>query len=200
MSTQKLLIATHNQDKFKQICRLLQNTNYQLISLSDLNIQQTVDETGSTYEENATLKATSYAQLAGISTLADDSGIEIDALNGEPGIYAARYAGPNKTPQERAEFILDKMKNVPLERRSAQFVVVLALSEPSGKTKLYRGVKHGSITTKLRGSIFKHFIYNPIFLIPEYNKTLSELTDLGIDWHTDSARGIALHKLLQNLS
>ena len=200
MSTNKLLIATHNQDKFKQICRLLKDTNYELVSLSDLGITHDVAETGSTYEENATLKAKAYAKLSGIPTIADDSGIEIDALNREPGIYASRYAGLNKNSQERAEFILEKMKGVPQEQRGAQFIVVIARVEPSGQTQLYRGVQHGFITTELRGSIFKHFIYNPIFLLPEHNKTLSELTDLGIDWHTTSARGQALHKLLQDLS
>lgn len=195
----KLLIATHNQDKFNQIRTILKNTPYELLSLSDLHIDHDVEEIGNSYEENATLKAKAYAQLSGILTLADDSGIEIDALNGEPGIYASRYAGQNKTPKERAEFVLNKMKDVPLDKRSAQFVVVIALVDPYSNTTLYRGIQRGFITTELRGSIFKHFIYNPIFLLPEHNKTLSELTDLGINWHTTSARGIAMSKLLKNL-
>ena len=113
----KLLIATHNKDKFEEISMFFVSLSMEIISLNDLGINTTVDETGNTFEENAALKANVYSKESGLLTLADDSGLEVGFLGGEPGIYSARYAGENASDQDRISLLLRKLKHIPLNLR-----------------------------------------------------------------------------------
>ena len=134
-----------------------------------------MDETGSTFEENATLKAETYCQLAGVMTLADDSGLEVDALGGEPGVRSARYAGPDATDAERIEFLLGKLKGSDPDTWTARFRCVIAIAEPGRATTLYSGSCEGRIVSEPRGE--NGFGYDPVFLFPDMSLTMAELSD-----------------------
>jgi XTP/dITP diphosphohydrolase len=171
----KLLIATHNNKKFTELQLLLHSTGFKLISLSELGISQEIDETGTTFEQNAELKAAGYLRLSGFPTLADDSGLEVEALNGEPGVYSARYGGTNAaSDQDRTKLVLQNLAQSGSQNRMAQFKCVVALAFPEQTIELYNGVCTGEITNEPRGD--NGFGYDPIFLIPRLNKTLAELT------------------------
>jgi len=169
----KLLIATHNQGKLKELSSLLEGVPFELVSLSDVGIAHDVDETGNTLEENATLKAETYASLSGLSTLADDSGLEVEALGGEPGVGSARYAGEGATDQDRIDLLLKNLADKP-QPWNARFRCVVAIARPSEAVGLHSGECLGAIITELRGS--NGFGYDPVFLIPQVSKTMAELT------------------------
>ena len=171
----KLLIATHNNKKFTELKSLLRSTSFDLISLSDIGVTEEVNETGTTFEQNACLKAKGYLQLSGLPTLADDSGLEVEALNWEPGVYSARYGGPSASDQDRVELILRHLAQSGDKNRSAQFRCVVALAFPENPLEVYNGICKGEISTIPRGE--NGFGYDPIFLIPHLNKTLAELTN-----------------------
>ena len=173
-SRPRLLIATHNKGKLRELTELLGDVPYELVSLGDLGIHHDVDETGVTFEQNATLKAETYCALAGIKTLADDSGLEIDALGGEPGVRSARYAGPDATDAERVEFLLDKLDGINPEAWSARFRCVIAIAEPDRPTSLYLGSCEGRIVSEPRGH--NGFGYDPVFLFPGIGLTMAELS------------------------
>ena len=158
-SSPKLLIATRNMGKLRELTELMGDIPYELVSLGELGIDQDVEETGATFEENATLKAEAYCELAGIMTLADDSGLEVDALGGEPGVRSARYAGPDATDAERVEFLLEKLAGTDPETWSARFRCVIAISEPGRATTLYSGSCEGRIVSEPRGE--NGFGYDP---------------------------------------
>ena len=170
----KLLIATHNNKKFTELKSLLRSTSFDLISLSDIGITEEVNETGTTFEQNACLKAKGYLHLSGLPTLADDSGLEVEALNWEPGVYSARYGGPSASDQDRVELILRYLAQSGDKNRRAQFRCVVALAFPENPLEVYNGICKGEITTIPRGE--NGFGYDPIFFIPHLNKTLAELT------------------------
>ena len=170
----KLLIATHNTGKLRELTELLGDIPYELVSLGDLGIHYDVDETGVTFEQNATLKAETYCELAGIKTLADDSGLEVDALGGEPGVRSARYAGPDATDAERVEFLLDKLNGTDPDTWSARFRCVIAIAEPDRPTSLYQGSCEGRIVSEPRGD--NGFGYDPVFLFPNIGLTMAELS------------------------
>ena len=142
MPPPKLLIATHNSGKMREYRHLLQDTPYELLSLDDLGIDQDVEETGETFAENSRLKAAGYAQLsrekspqAPTLVLADDSGLEVDALGGRPGVHSARYGGPAcATDQDRVRLLLSRLEGVPWEKRTARFRCVIAIAIPPGST------------------------------------------------------------------
>jgi len=144
-----------------------------LLSLRDLQLAIDVEETGTTYAENAELKARAYAQVSNILTLADDSGLEIDALGGAPGVQSARYLGSEISYEERFRVILEQLKGLPLDRRSARFRCVIALVEPLGNIRMVEGVVEGVIAEGPRGT--NGFGYDPIFSLPELGKTFAEL-------------------------
>ena len=175
VSRPRLLIATHNRGKLRELTELLGDVPYELVSLGDLGIYHDVDETGSTFEENATLKAETYCELAGVITLADDSGLEVDALGGEPGVRSARYAGPNATDADRVKFLLGKLAGTDPETWTARFRCVIAISEPNGPTPLYSGSCEGRIVSEPRGE--NGFGYDPVFLFPDISLTMAELSD-----------------------
>ena len=169
----KLLIATNNQGKVRELKELLQGINFEVVTPAELNIRLEVDETGTTYEENALLKAVAFCKVSGLLTLADDSGIEVDALNGEPGIRSSRYAGENAKDSDRVNFLLNKLKDVPEEKRTAHFRCVITIASPDGRVEYCQGRCDGAIITAIRGN--EGFGYDPIFYFPELGKTMAEL-------------------------
>ena len=126
----RLLVATHNRGKLQEFRTLLGGAPFDLVSLPDLGVTGDVEETGSTLEENAALKARTYASMTGVATLADDSGLEVDALGGEPGVRSSRYAGDNATDAQRIDFLLSRLGDIPEDRWTARFRCVLAIAWP----------------------------------------------------------------------
>ena len=169
-----LLIATNNSGKLVELRRLLCVTSFDLLSLKDVGIVHEVAETGTTFEENALLKASTYSGQSGMLTLADDSGLEVDALDGAPGVLSARFAGADATDQERNEYLLDRLIGVRGRLRSARFRCVLALASPGAPTQLFEGECRGHILQSPRGS--NGFGYDPIFLLEGSDKTTAELS------------------------
>ena len=171
-----LLIATNNSGKLKELTELLAESPYTPVSLADVGIDEEVAETGSTFEENAALKATSYSRLSGLLTVADDSGLEVEPLDGEPGPLSARYAGQGATDSQRIAFLLCRLQNISEDLWNARFRCVIALASPERSTPLdlYQGECRGRIVRERRGSF--GFGYDPVFLVPELGKTMAELT------------------------
>ena len=169
----KLLIATGNRGKFSEFRELLAGIPYELVSLADLNITQAVQETGTTYEENARLKAEAYARASGLLTLADDSGIEVAALGNEPGVHSARYGGEGLSDAGRVDLLLSNLAKHPAMPRTARFVCVIAIAQPGREPRFVRGECPGVIASEPRGQ--NGFGYDPVFLLPELGKTMAEL-------------------------
>lgn len=170
----RLLLATTNRGKLAELSALLDGAPFTLVSLADVGIEQDVDEVGATLEENATLKATTYARLSGLPALADDSGLEVDALGGEPGPLSSRYAGPGATDAGRIAFLLGKLENIPEERWTARFRCVITISWPREQMELFTGECWGRVIRDSRGS--NGFGYDPVFLLPDLGKTMGELS------------------------
>ncbi|HZU68291.1 MAG TPA: XTP/dITP diphosphatase [Ktedonobacteraceae bacterium] len=168
-----LLLATTNVHKLEEFRAIFADLPYRLLSLQDIQLQMDVEETGSTFAENAELKAHTYAGASGLLTLADDSGLEIDALEGAPGVFSARFAGRDTSYQERFRLILERLEGLPVEQRGARFRCAIALAEPSGYTRIVEGVIEGVIADAPRGE--NGFGYDPIFLVPELGMTTAEL-------------------------
>lgn len=174
MSKAKLLLATKNPAKEREYLLLLQGIDYEIVTLADVGIDQVVSETGKTLEENAALKAKAYASLSNLIALADDSGLEVDALGGEPGALSARFAGEGASDKERIDYLLVKLSGVPGEERAARFVCVIAIASPEGDVKLCRGACGGIIAFEPKGE--NGFGYDPIFYLPELGRTMAELS------------------------
>ena len=171
----RLLIATHNPGKVREYGDLLREAAVELVSLSEVGINDVIPEEGSTYAENALAKARGYAALSGMVTLADDSGIEVDALGGAPGIHTARYAGEGADDTERNALLLRSLEGVPEAERTARFRCVIALAWPEGHSTVAEGVVEGRIALEPRGQ--HGFGYDPIFFLPEYGCTMAELPE-----------------------
>ena len=174
MSKPKLLLATNNRAKVREYARLLKGMPYHIVSLEDVNISEQVEETGASFEENAILKAKRYCELSGLTTMADDSGLEVNALGGEPGVRSARYAGEDASDKERIEFLLKKIVDVTWEKRQAQFKCVIAIAYPDGKVQICQGQCSGILTFAPLGD--NGFGYDPIFYLPDLHKTMAELS------------------------
>ena len=172
----KLLIATTNPAKFKEYKELLKNLPLKLVSLKDLGIKNKVNESGKTFEENAIKKAKFYSKLTNLPTLADDGGLEIDYLKGEPGIKSHHWPGYEATDQELIEYTLKRLKGVPWRKRGAQFRVVLALAIPGKKVLTFEGKKRGIILTKPRGKLIPGYPYRSIFYLPKQGKSFNEIS------------------------
>lgn len=190
-----LLLATNNQGKVKEYRSLLKGIPLQLVSLADVGIITVVDEVGGSLEENARLKATVLASESGLLALADDSGLEVDALNGEPGRLSARYAGEGASDRDRINYLLSRMKDVPWERRSARFRCVIAVAAPGGQVGICSGECPGFIALEPKGE--NGFGYDPVFSLPELGKTMAELPS-GIK-NQFSHRGRAAKKVYRLL-
>lgn len=169
----KLLLATANPGKIREYRHLLRDLPFKLVTLAEEDINAVVAEQGASFEENARLKAIAYARLSQLTSLADDSGLEIDALGGKPGVHSARFAGEKSTDETKIGNLLAKLKDVPKEKRTARFKCVIAIASPTGKVALCSGECHGLIALESRGE--DGFGYDPIFYIPELDKTMAEL-------------------------
>jgi XTP/dITP diphosphohydrolase len=169
----KLLLATSNPGKIREYCILLDSIGYEITTLAEEGIAEVITESGNSYEQNARLKAIAYARLSQLIALADDSGLEVDALNGEPGIKSARFAGNATTDTEKVNLLLARLSGVPWEGRTAHFRCVIAMATPEGQCQICSGECPGIIALKPRGE--KGFGYDPIFFLPELGKTMAEL-------------------------
>jgi len=170
----KLLLATNNRAKVEEYRRPLLGITYAIVNLADVGIEIIVDETGATFEENAALKAKTYANLSKLLTMADDSGLEVDALGGQPGVLSARYAGEEATDKERIDFLLVKLGDTPWEKRTARFRCIIAIASSEEEAELFTGECQGIIAFKPTGE--KGFGYDPIFYLPQLGKTMVELS------------------------
>lgn len=172
----KIIIATKNKGKVKEFETLLGPMGFQVQSLLDYPNSIDVEETGTTFEENAILKAEAIANEYQRVTIADDSGLEIDYLGGKPGIYSARYAGPEKNDDANIDKVLEELFSVEeVEDRSGRFACALALSTPGQKTKTVVGYCEGFIAKERRGE--NGFGYDPIFIVKDFHKTMAELSN-----------------------
>lgn len=169
----KLLLATNNRGKACEYKSLLSGVPFELVTPAEVGISTEVEEVGRSFEENARLKATTLARESGLLTLADDSGLEVEALGGEPGTLSARYAGENASDADRMKYLLSKMQNVPEGKRQARFRCVIAIATPEGNVELCSGECEGFIAFKPKGN--QGFGYDPIFYLPELGKTMAEL-------------------------
>jgi len=169
----KLLLATNNQGKVREYRSLLRGIPYEIVTPAEQGITTEVDEAGGSFEENARIKSTTLAKESGLLSLADDSGLEVDALGGEPGPRSHRYAGESATDADRIDYLLARLKDVPDEKRTARFRCVIAIATPDGKVRLCSGECRGIITTTPKGD--NGFGYDPVFYLPELGKTMAEL-------------------------
>ena len=171
----KVVLASKNRHKLEEISKITEQFDMELILQSELGVDIDVEETGTTFEENSFLKADGVMKATGLPALADDSGIAVDALNGEPGVYSARY-GFDDTLDDwgRLELLLKNTEHVPDGQRQAQFVCVITMVTPDGKTIQARGEIHGELTREPKGE--NGFGYDPIFYYPPLGKTTAELS------------------------
>jgi len=191
----KLLLATSNQAKVREYKSLLQSLPWELVTPAEQGITTRVSEVGDSLEENARLKATLLAAESQLLALADDSGLEVDALGGEPGRLSARYAGEGASDRDRVSYLLSRLKGVPWQKRSARFRCVIAIAIPDGEVEFCFGECRGVITFEPRGE--QGFGYDPIFYLPELDKTMAELP-LEVK-NQVSHRGQAARKVYQVL-
>lgn len=190
----QLLVATTNPGKFAEVEAYLKQLPLEVLSLKSLQRYPKVNEDGATFEENALKKARTLAEFSGLLTLADDSGLEVDALNGAPGIYSARYSGPEGNDAKNNEKLLHELRRVPEEKRAARFVCALALCDPRGgdmKSWTVRQSCEGRIAFELKGA--NGFGYDPLFFYPPFGKTFGEID--RATKATVSHRGKALKNL-----
>lgn len=169
----KLLLGTNNHAKVLEYRELLQGIPFAITTLAEQGITTAVDETGESLEENARLKAVVFAGQSQLLTLADDSGLEVDALGGEPGRLSARYAGEGASDRDRVDYLLSRLKGVPWPERTACFRCVIAIATPGGLVEICLGECRGFITLEPRGK--GGFGYDPIFYLPELDRTMAEL-------------------------
>ena len=171
----QLLIATTNQHKLGEYRAIFADLPYTVVSLRDVGITDDVEETGTTFAANAILKAEAYCKLSGLPTLADDSGLEIAALDGRPGVYSARYGGPGVTPAQQHALVLGELAAKPDADRTARFVCVIALARPGAAVELVEGELVGTIADAPQGT--HGFGYDPLFWLPERGCTVAALSD-----------------------
>jgi XTP/dITP diphosphohydrolase len=171
--SRNVVLGTHNQGKVREFQALLESAEVILLSWEDVDEAISVVEDGETFLENAFKKAEATAQITGMLAIADDSGLEVDYLNGRPGVFSARYAGPKATDQGNYAKILEELRGVPSAQRGARFVCAIALCTPDGKREWVEGECRGVITESPRGE--HGFGYDPIFYYPDYGKTFAEL-------------------------
>lgn len=170
----KVIFATGNEGKMKEIREILGDLDIQLLSLKDAGITADIEENGNSFEENAVIKATAIRDLTGEIVLADDSGLEIDYLNKEPGIYSARYMGEDTSYHIKNANLIERLDGVPYEKRTARFVCAIAAAFPDGTVRTVRAAMEGRIGYEEKGE--NGFGYDPIFYLPEYGCSSAELS------------------------
>ena len=194
-SREKLFLATGNADKVLEIRNKFSELDLEILCPEDLDIELDVEETGETLEENALLKARAGMEKSGLLTLADDTGLEVDALEGRPGIYSARFAGEDASYEDNNRYLLKKLEGVPLEERTARFVTVAALCDPvSGSEQTVRGICRGLIIDEFRGE--EGFGYDPLFYLPDLDMTMAELDTAAKNEISHRARALRRIRLL----
>lgn len=192
----KLLVATHNQGKVREFAEMLADLDVDWLSLDDTAVTTDIPETADTFRGNARLKAIGYAKMTGLLTLADDSGLEVDALNGRPGVLTARYGGPGLTHQQRYERLLAELADVPPAQRAARFRCVIVLADPQGNVlDEAEGICPGGLHGNLAGD--GGFGYDPVFYLPQYQATMAQVPSTVK--HQISHRGLALQQLAPRL-
>ena len=196
----KLVLATRNEGKVREIGELLKDQNgVELLSLRSYPDAPDVVEDGKTYEENAIKKASVLAEYTEHLTIAEDSGLAVDALDGAPGVHSARYAGENASDQDRILKLLDALQNVPDDRRSGRFICAVAIADPLARVRVVRGVCEGRIIRAPRGAA--GFGYDPIFVPVGYDKTFAELGDEIKNQISHRAKALAqARKLLSEMN
>ena len=172
--SKKLVLGTGNKGKIKEFQNLLPDENLTLLSWKDFDYSFSVVEDGKTFQENALKKAEITARVTGEISIADDSGLEVDFLECRPGIFSARFAGPNASDEENNAKLLKEMEAVPTAQRGARFVCVIVICSPTGKWEGVEGERRGVITEAPRGE--NGFGYDPLFFVPELGKTFAELS------------------------
>lgn len=170
----KIVIATGNTGKMKEIKSIFNNSEYDVISMKEAGVSAEIEENGATFEENALIKARAIAKLCGCVVLADDSGLEVDYLNKEPGIYSARYLGEDTPYSIKNSNIIERLTDVEFEKRTARFVCAVAAVYPEGRELIVRETMEGYIGYEEKGS--NGFGYDPIFFLKEFQKTSAEIS------------------------
>ena len=173
MTEMKIIMATENENKIREIRQMLKDTDIEVDSLKDVHIKADIEENGVTFEENATIKAETIRDLTGQIVMADDSGLEIDALGGKPGIHSSRFMGEDTSYEIKNAALLKQLEDVPKEKRTARFICAVAVAYPDAPTRVYRGTFEGLIAQESRGQ--GGFGYDPIFYVPEKGCTSAEL-------------------------
>ena len=191
----RLIFATGNEHKMVEIREILGELPVEILSMKDIGIKADIVENGNTFEENALIKAKEVCKLAGEMVLADDSGLEIDYLNGEPGIYSARYMGADTSYRIKNQNLIDRLEGVPDEKRTARFVCAIAAAFPDGRSFVVRGTIEGIIGYEERGT--NGFGYDPIFYLPERGVSTAEIPPE--EKNSISHRGNALRKMKELL-
>ena len=191
----KIIFATENEGKMKEVRMILSDLNREVLSLKEIGLEVEIEENGTTFEENAIIKAKRIMELTGSIVLADDSGLEIDYLNKEPGIYSARYGGRDTSYKIKNQMLIDRLEGVPDEKRTARFVCAIAAALPDGEIITTKGTIEGRIGYEEQGE--NGFGYDPIFYLPEYGCTTSEL-DIE-EKNKISHRGRALREMKTRL-
>ena len=171
---EEILLATRNPDKVRELAALLGDLGIRIRTLADFPTAPEVEEDGTTCEANALKKAREIALATGLPSVADDTGLEVDALGGRPGVFAARYAGEDASYEDNCRKLLKELAGVPPARRTARFLTVAALAMPGGHARVATGTLVGVIAERCVGS--QGFGYDPVFLLPELGRTLAELT------------------------
>jgi XTP/dITP diphosphohydrolase len=171
----KLVLATFNRDKARELLALLAVDGLELASLAEFEAATSPEETGATLRENAWIKAEAALRHSGLPAIADDTGLEVDALDGAPGVHAARFAGPDATDADNVRLLLERMRGVPRERRGARFRTVCVAVFPDGRRIEGEGVVEGRITEAARGSA--GFGYDPVFEVGDLGRTFAEMSD-----------------------
>jgi len=195
MNWDKIVFATGNKGKVKEIQMILADLGLKITTMKEEGIHMEVEENGRTYEENALIKVREVAKYTDAIVMADDSGLEIDYLNKEPGIYSARYLGEDTSYRIKNKNLIDRLEGVPDEQRTARFVCAIAAILPDGRELTTRGIIEGRIDYEEKGE--NGFGYDPIFYVPEFGKTTAELTEE--EKNKVSHRGRALEKMKEEL-
>lgn len=194
-----IVLATRNENKVRELAAMLAGLPIRLESIGSYPDAPDVEETGATFAENAVLKAKAAAQHTGLWAMADDSGLEVDALDGQPGVYSARFAGPGATDADNNEKLLKLMADVPDDRRTARFRCAIALAAPDGRIFVDEGTCEGRIARAPRGE--GGFGYDPLFVVPELGRTFAELPAAEKDRISHRGRALtAVRRRLEDLA
>lgn len=191
----RLLAATNNAHKIAEFRRLLSAAPVDLVTPAELGLAVDVEEDGTTYAENALLKARAFAAASGLPALADDSGIEVDALQGGPGLYSARYGGPGLDDEGRTNLLLEALRDTPDGQRGCRYVAVLAIAWPGGDAETFEGTCDGTVARAVTGA--NGFGYDPVFEVPGKGRTMAELSAGEKD--AISHRGLAMQAVVRRL-